>query len=287
MALDQNQLAETLGVDVADIKAAVESSDTVKLKLDGIRIIKKGETVYSEDDFTTLKTNHTTELKEKETYSQQVGRELVLKEMKETVGLEYDGRKDPSKFIEAFKTKLTEEFGKPDEKVKSLEVDLGKVRDEYAIIKEDLKVKDDEIDTIKLDFKKKEDVGTINKSLSNAYKEKKDLFKYASDDTIDLYLLQNNVKVVEGVVIPVDENGEPRKNKLASTESIDNHFIAWAEKTDKFKKPDGGRGDDFTPGNGVMSTADFIKSMKAKGIEPGSSEAMRELQKAIKDKTVK
>lgn len=287
MALDQNQLAETLGVDVADIKAAVESSDTVKLKLDGIRLIKKDETVYSEDDFTTLKTNHTTELKDKEIYSQRVGRELMLKEMKDTVGLEYEGRKDPSKFIEAFKIKLTKELGEPDVKVKSLETDLEKVRGEYTTLQDKFKDKDTEIESIKLDFKKKEDVGTINKSLNSAYKEKKDLFKYASDDTIDLYLLQNSVKVVEGVVIPIDENGEPRKNKLASTESLENHFFAWAEKTDKFKKPDGGRGDDFKGVNGVMSTSDFTKAMKSKGIEAGSSEFQRELQKQMKEGTVK
>lgn len=287
MALDQNQLAETLGVDVADIKAAVESSDTVKLKLDGVRIIKKDETVYSEDDFTTLKTNHSTELEEKQTYSQQVGRELVLKEMKETVGLEYDGRKDPFKFIEAFKVKMTKELGEPDAKVKSLEDDLGKVRGEYTTLQEELKVKDDEIDVIKSDFKKKEDVGTINTSIHSAYKEKKDLFKFGSDDTAKLYLLENKVKVVEGVVVPIDEDGEPRKNKLRSNESLENHFFEWAEKTDKFKKPNGGRGDDFTGVNGVMSTSDFTKAMKSKGIEAGSSEFQRELQKQMKEGTVK
>lgn len=287
MALDQNQLAETLGVDVADIKAAVESSDTVKLKLDGIRLIKKGETVYSEEDFTTLKTNHTTELKDKETYSQQVGRELILKEMKETVGLEYEGRKDPSKFIEAFKSKLTKELGEPDVKVKSLEGDLEKVRTEYATLEDDFKKKDVEIADIKLDHKKKEDVGTINTSIQAAYKEKKDLFKFGSDDTAKLYLLENSVKVVEGVVIPVDENGEPRKNKLRSTESLENHFFEWAEKTDKFKKPDGGRGDNFKGVNGVMSTSDFTKAMKSKGIEAGSSEFQRELQKQMKEGAVK
>lgn len=287
MALDTQQLADTLGVDVAEIKTAVESSDTVKLKLDGVRVIKKGETVYSEEDFTTLKTNHTTELKEKETYSQQVGRELILKEMKDTVGLEYEGRKDPEKFIEAFKSKMTKELGEPDVKVKSLEGDLGKVREEYNILKGELEGKNDEIENIKLDFKKKDDVTMINKSLSNAYKEKKDLFKYASDDTVKLYLLENSVKVVEGVVIPIDENGESRKNKLASVESLDNHFFEWAENTDKFNKPNGGRGDDFKGGNGVMSTSDFTKAMKAKDIPEGSAAFQRELQKHLKEGTVK
>ena len=73
------------------------AGEDFKLDTSHIKIFKK-------DDYDTLLSNHASELKNKEDYSQTVGRETTLKRIvKEFLPETFEGRKDADKVVEALR----------------------------------------------------------------------------------------------------------------------------------------------------------------------------------------
>lgn len=222
--------------------------------------------IYNSDDFNTLISN---QKKEAET----AGREKVLKEMKEELALDYEGRKDPKNFINALTTKiktetLEEAKVEPSKKIEGLTKDLDSLRTQLA-------EKENEITSLSGNITKIQTQSLRNELISKALPE-----KTVIDKSDVQTLITNSVDLrFEDNKPVIYKDGEMLKDDLRNPVDALEHLKGITQKYAVQSEPGGGGGDE--PGGGGNGTLEaFDKRMESKGLSPGGAEYMKELGEA-------
>lgn len=206
------------------------------------------------------------------------GREKLLKELRDTTGLEYEGVKDPINFINNLSAKVKAEALKeaninPDKKVEELAKDLDKVR---ALNSEWEK----KYVNLENSFNTREKQRDLDNKIMSLIPDKTLLPK---EDLLTLFKTKYSVENVDNNMV-VKRGEEILKDELARPLTIDkivNDFSA-----NYIQKVDGGSGQGDSAGNHKQGSYEqFAKEMKDKGAS--SLEINREMAKRIQDGTLK
>lgn len=251
------------GKTLTDILA---SEEEVELKLNDDLVIR------TKEEAETLETNIKNENFVK---GETTGRELVLKEMKETLKLDFEGRKDPNKFIEAFKVHVLkdaaiEPSAKIDELTKditSLQTQLTESKNSFTTLQEQGQIKDQQLSIDNMILKELPDKTTITKA-----------------DMLTIFKSRNEMELTEGK-LTFKKNGETLKDDLKNPLGIESIVKTFSQDF-MVKVNGGGDGNDETGNAQQGSLKAFQEEMKDNNIPAGSMEFNRELQKRVANKTL-
>lgn len=205
------------------------------------------------------------------------GREELLKKFKEDEGLDFEGRKDPSKFLEAYKNKITSELNiEPNKIIEGLKSDLTAVRTNLAKSEEDFAGFKKTVDSDKIQGQltslfSKGIIGETHVSHSAIMAESRSRgYSFEQQDGVNVVLKDGNVLKDDKTLAPIDIS--------EFSLGFSNEFL---------KNPTGGKGGgDNTGGNSNTSWESFAKRMEAQDIKPNSVEWNEASKSAIKDKTL-
>lgn len=131
------KLATLAKLSTADLKAAITSTDEVDI------VIPEGLTTFTEAEVTTLKNNEYKNGKEK-------GTEMLVKETKEKLGLDFQGRTLDGLLDAHAKKVLADAKIEPAKKVAELEEQLNTVKTTAQNLQKQLAAKDKEIEGVKI-----------------------------------------------------------------------------------------------------------------------------------------
>lgn len=263
-----------------DVSKAIEAGE---LELKSDKLIEKNEdtVIYSKSDFDTY-----TENIKKEEYNATKTKalEIAMKNIRDEFGFngeEIEGYKDVKTFTTKIKEKIvTEAKIDPSKKVEELQKDLKQVR-------ENLRLKDEEFNKFKQTVNQKETRAKKDIILSGLIP--KEGLKVNSD--ITLLALKNkglDVNITESGKHEFTYNGEVIKNTSTLEPTDGKEFVLnKLKELELFVKQEGGNGGGDEAGSEKAGSYEaFVKEMKAKDIEQGSSAFSEEMAKRIKDKTL-
>ena len=254
----QTFLEDTLGVKIDALKSALTSDEEVKIEFN------QG-TFLNDDDLTAVK-----DKLKKQGYNDGkiAGVEMAAKELKESFGIEAEG-KDLKGIFEAYGSKvLTDAKIEPNKKIQELQSSLDTLRTTYET---DLSVKDQEINT----FKGKLDRFNINQTLMSELPEALSLnpkhFMTLAETEFQFELGEDGSPIVK-------KNGQILKDKLEKPVSPKQVLSEFAESNGFLggKKPTGrgGKGG-YTPPTGsdeFKTQHDVYRYMEKNRIDPASDE---------------
>ena len=248
------------------LKQALEGLE-LDFNLDDLHIMPKA-------DFTTLVDGYKAEAEDIKAKSQKIGQEILLKELKEDIGLDYEGRKDPAKLKEAYIAK----FGAVDD---SAEEQISALQSKYT---SELEAKNEEINNIKSTYQAESDNKTIDEQLRKSFSSFAGKTAYSTEDLITIAKAKGNFSVVDGNVFQ-SKDGEVVKNDLLSPITSDS-FVDTMMKGGYISEVKGGKilGDE-TKG-GKYSLEEFISSQTSQGISEHGMEFAENLATAQKNGTV-
>lgn len=242
-----------------------EEAHTIKLKEDMI--------VLSQEEKETMIGNY------KEDF-ETAGREKLLKEMRDTAGLEYEGVKDPSNFINAFAEKTKKDVLKdaqiePDKKIESLTKDLD-------ILRSQLTEKDNKFIQLENEYKNKESQRQLDSKILGLIPDNTVIDK---DDLLTIFKTKYELENGEAGVI-VKKNGEQLKDDLRNPVGLEKVINEFASSY--ISKATGGAGKSDDVGSFKAGSYEaFEKEMLSAGHKVGSLEFSQKMQERIKDGTLK
>jgi hypothetical protein len=246
---------------IEKLKKALEGVE-IDFSLDDLHIMPK-------DDFNTLVEGYKNTIEETKTKSSKIGQEILLKELKNDIGLDYDKRKDP----EALKKAYIDKFGQPkpnDEGIEELQKKFTK----------ELADRDSKYENLVDSHKKESDSKTIKDALSKDFSNFADKTNYKTDDLVTIALSKSEFTVIDGNVFQ-SKDGEPLKND--SFQGITSTSFADSMMKDGYiKKAEGGRviGDETKGGKYTMEQ--FISSAESSGENINGLEFAEKLDDAVK-----
>lgn len=261
----------SLELDKEEVSKAIEAGE---LKVNSDDVV-----VYKKTDFETYKTNISNEEYKK---GKTAGVEMTIKDAREKYALEFEG-KSFDNFAEAFKNKiLTEAKVEPSKKIQELEEDKGKLLKNYQVL-------ESEFTTFKSTIQEKETKGKKDNTLLSFMP--KEGLKVGAD--IALMALRS-----KGIDVDFDEtgnaiptiNGQPVKDeKTLQPVSLASFIPEQITGLGLIEKPTGGSGGKDEPGGKPQASGydKFVQEMEANGIDRGSEDFNREMNKRISDKTLK
>jgi hypothetical protein len=225
-------------------------------------------------DLDTLKQGYATEIEDNKLKSQKIGQEILLKELKNDLGFDYEGRKDPENLKKAY----IDKFGTPPA---AANVDLDALQNSFT---KQLEAKESEIESIKNTYKKESDNKTISEALKSSFSAFDGKTNYKTEDLVTIALSKNEFAVVDGKVFK-SKDGEVIKNDVYQTVTSD-AFANTMMLDGYIKKAEGGRviGDE-TKG-GKYSMDEFISSQEAQGVNVNSQEFAVNMDKAVASGTI-
>jgi len=248
--LDINKLKEALGDKASEFD------------FEGVKIMTNSE-------FDGLVDGYKAEIETTKEKSQKIGQEILLKSLKEDIGLDYEGRKDPENLKKAF----IEKFGKPE----STNEDVETLRATYA---KQLQEKELEIESVKGSFQKQADDRVIRESLMKSFDGFKDKTHYKADDLVALALNSNEFKVVDGKVFQA-KGGEVIKNDLLQGTTTDVFANSMMSDRGYIKEVTGGKIEGDKLKGGKYTIEQFYASQEAQGLNTNSEEVQSNLSAAI------
>jgi hypothetical protein len=260
MSLDLDKLKEVLGDKASEFN------------FDDLQIMPK-------NDFELLVNNYKNEVETTKTKSNKIGREEILKELKNDIGLDYDQRKNPENLKKAY----IEKFGAPEPSDNSdLEERFRLQGEKYAL---DLKESNDRFETLQSTHKKESDNKLIHEALTTSFAEFDGKTHYKTKDLVSLAKANGDFMVVNGDVFQ-SQDGEPKKNKLLQAITTESFAKEMMLEDGYIKKAEGGRviGDE-TKG-GKYSMEEFIASQEAQGVSALSLQFDENMSAAQKDGTL-
>lgn len=280
MAIENyKEIEAALHLEEGTFSNAASSDDAVSIDLTKIKVFKQ-------DDYSTLLSNHEKALDEKQTYSNQVGREESLKYFKEHLvksGVidDYDGRKDPDNLLKAVELSISKKSTSGD-----ISEDVKKHLEKITALEAAVKTRDTDIETqkglfsdLETTIKTKEDNSFIGKSLQTELAKYADKISVSIEDAATLYMSRRSLKK-EGDSVTLYNDDSLIKNELGSALGLEDdvkEFIA-----PYFKQPSGGRGDgEGNDVNGKMSADKFHKAYMTANPTATASEANRALVEKI------
>ena len=206
--------------------------------------------------------------------SQKIGQELLLKELKEDLGLDYESRKNPEKLKEAYK----EKFGASTD---DSAAEISALQNKFT---KELELKNEEINSIKSTYQAESDNKTIDEHLRKSFSTFDGKTAYSTEDLITIAKAKGNFKVVDGNVYQA-KDGEVVKNDLLSPVTSDS-FVDSMMKGGYISEVKGGKilGDE-TKG-GKYSLEEFIAAQAAQGINENGMEFANNLATAQANGTI-
>lgn len=248
------------------LKKALEGQE-LDFKLDDFNIMPK-------EDFNTLIEGYKTTIEETKDKSSKIGQEILLKELKKDIGLDYERRKDP----EALKKAYIEKFGAPEptdnEDVKALQEKFSK----------ELADRDSKYDSLVESHKRESDIKSIREALTNQFSSYKDKTNYKTEDLVTIALSNNEFSVVDGKVFQ-SKDGEPIKNDLLQGITPE-AFAKNMMQGDYIKKAEGGRMSGDKTEGGKYTMEEFIAAQEAQGVNINGSEFTNNMNDAVKSGTL-
>lgn len=247
------------------------SLDKIKKALEGVEIDFDLDALHvmPKSDFDTLVEGYKGEIEDVKVRSQKIGQELLLKELKNDLGFDYEGRKDPENLKKAY----VEKFGAPE----SRDEDIEALRATYS---QQLQDKDAEIESVRQSFKKEADDRVIRESLTQSFSQFKDKTHYKAEDLVALALNKGEFSVVDGKVFQ-SKGGEVIKNDLLQGVTVDAFANSMMSDGGYIRKAEGGKvvGDETKGGKYTLEQ--FYASQEAQGISLNGEEAAKNLNDAI------
>lgn len=261
-------LEKTLKIEAGTLQKAIDNDESVDVEIQELIIRTK-----EEDE--TNETNLRADLKDE---FQAAGLGVAIKTARTEHNLEFEGKKDLNNLLTAFKTKVLKEAEvEPTKRITELETDLTTVR-------QNLTDSEQKFTDLTLSVEKGKSQAGINNSIMDAIKGETTISK---PQILTLFNSDFSTSLNDDGKIEIKKNGEVLKNE--SDRSLKSIEDVMSEFSKPFaKKAEGGRGGDDDPGNAKEgSVAAFTKEMKEKGHNPSSETFQREMQKRIKDGTLK
>jgi len=251
-------LKKTLkGFDVDALLEAIKSTEEVEVSIPDVLVVTNAELSVRDEQIKATNIN--------------VGKELLIKELKTKAGLDYtgEGSKDPDKFISEYAKKVSTDLGKSEEeKVKELNSVVEKLRKN---LEQEQKEKTELITSQKQSaIKQKYIENTIDKKPDN----------YTNEEWITLLSMGVQIEEVDGVEV-VKKGGEILRDKItqkplpikdALSSYIDERKLG---KTIETTKPNGRGGvDSKTPSyTGIANMRQYMEHLKTNGISENGQQA--------------
>lgn len=254
MAINYKQIESFLKLEEGTLSKAAEGEDVVDVDLSKVK-------VFTSEEFDTLKSNHATELKDKQVNSNKIGREEQLKELKNDFGLDFEGRRDPVKLASAFKEKMrkeieiepTKELTEALEKINARDKKIEQIEEAFGLKEKDYQSTID-------GYKYNEAQSSINSEILQSYEDLKDKISLSQNDFVDLYKARRDIKQEDDEFKPYDRNGEKIKDDMSNHLSIKEDALNFG--SGYVKKPEGGRaGEEGTQGS-VRTVAKFREAFR-------------------------
>jgi hypothetical protein len=260
-------IEKTLMLAEGTLANAVKSEEEVVIKIPKL-------VVRTEEDFNAYETN----IKNAEyTKGRNAGYEMSIKEAREKYQLEFQG-KTLENFAEAFKTKVLEEAKvEPNQKITELSKD-------NETLKKNVIEWEGKYNSLKGEIEMKDFNNEVNSIIMSAIPDNVSLPKR---DIEVLFKANYKIEKEEDRLI-VKQNGEVIKNKTTldpkPLKDVLNDFILERD----FVKKAPGRGSSGSGGNQTSGTYEaFVVEMKEKGVNESSANFQQEMNKRIKDGTLK
>jgi hypothetical protein len=229
--------------------------------------------IMPKSDFNTLVDGYKSEIEATKDKSQKIGKEILLKELKNELGFEYEQRKNPENLKKAY----VEKFGKSDE----VDADYTALETKFNSYREE---KESEIESIKSTYKAESDNKIILDTLRSNFENFEGKTNYKTDDLVTIAKAKGEFSVIDGKVYQ-SKDGEVIKNDLLQGVTSD-AFVDSMMKDGYIKKAEGGRviGDE-TKG-GKYSMDEFIASQEAQGVNVNGQEFAENMDAAMKNGTL-
>ena len=245
------------------LKKALEGKE-LDFNLDDLHIMPTSE-------FNTLVEDYKGEVESTKIKSQKIGQEILLKELKNDLGFDYEGRKDPENLKKAY----IDKFGASESK----DEDVEALRNAFS---KQLQDKESEIESIRTSFKKDADDRIIDESLRSSFSTFKDKSHYTIDDLVTLAKSKGEFSVVDGKAFQ-SKNGEVIKNDMLQVVTVDSYANSMMNDSGYIKKATGGKlvGDETKGGKYTLEQ--FYASQESQGISLNGEEAAINLDAAIRD----
>jgi hypothetical protein len=267
-------------INIGGIITEMESEDVSKAIEAGELNVENEELIaYDKETFETFKKNLAdSEYKNGKT----AGQEMQVKDAREKLGLEFEG-KSFDNLTEAYKKKILEEAKvEPSKKIEELQTDLEKMRGNYTEVQS-------QFDTFKQTVDKKEETSKKDSIfIKSLPKEGLNV-----DSDIALMVLKQKSELDlsfddNGEVIPMKGGKAMKDEKTLKPVELSAFLSSELNSLGLIKKPSGGAGGDDDPGNGnkVSNYDKFVDEMTKNGIPPGSLKFSEEMQKRLKEKTL-
>ena len=248
------------------LKQALEGKE-LDFNLEDLHIMPKS-------DFNTLIDGYKGEIESTKEKSQKIGQEILLKELKNDLGFDYEQRKNPENLKKAY----IDKFGKPEqlgnEDVEALQAKFTK----------ELETKEKEINNIKSTYKKESDNKIILESLRSNFSQFEGKTNYKVDDLVTIARSKGEFTVIDDKVFQ-SKDGEPIKNDMYQTVSSD-AFVNTMMLDGYIKKAEGGRVIGNETKGGKYSMDEFIASQEAQGVNTNGIEFAENMAAAQKDGTL-
>lgn len=257
-------LEKSLKLDEGSLQKALDNEETVSIEIPTL-VIRTPE----EDELRTdnLKKEYHT-----------AGLEIAIKNVRNDLNLEFTGKNMPN-LLEAYKSQVLKDAAvEPNEKNKELQGDLEKVQSAF-------RVQTEEFDQFKTDAKAAQSKTLINDQIMGSMDGDYTLSKV---DMLTLFNAKHSTQYNEDGNLEFSQNGNVMKNDttrslLSASEVVSAFANDFIKKT---QGPSGAGGTDET-GAGANSMEKFTKEMIADGKAPGSEPYNIEMQKRMKEGTLK
>lgn len=261
-------MATALKMDKKAVEDAIADEKEVDLKLpEGVSVFTQAELTSREEQLKSTATRS--------------AKEIVVKDLKEKAGLEYDGEgsKDPVRFISEYQKKVLAEANvKESDKVKELNTTIEGLRSNLTNLTNEKNnliktAKDAEIDNNILTW-------TIDKKPENLSNR-----EWVTIIKLNNELVEENGQILvkrDGKIVANTTDLKPIPAKDALVSYIDERKIG---KVEAGNPPAPGRngGDSKSPLSGITNMKQFKEAMTSKGISLNSAQAQTELANITKD----
>lgn len=257
-------LEKSLRLESGMLQKAIDNEEKVSIELPELKIFTESE--------------HSDLLNNTKKDAGVVATEIMLKEMKTSQNLDYEGRKVPDNFMKAFKEKIIKESGvEPEKKFTELKGSFEKVQENLV---------------------ESEKKFTDLQSLVNSDKKERSKNDFISGNfNGDLILKNKDALVIFNgrVKTEINEDGKYiffKDGSVLKNETTQNPLeindVIKDVMSDFYKKVEGGKGGGDNKGGGkVGSLEDFKKRMNDEGVNSGSAEYTMKMSKEVADGTLK
>ncbi len=251
-----------------------ETAERLGIELELLQSTFEGFKVMSADDIEALKSNvaqDTEELKKKyQAEGREVGRERALKDIKQGLGLQFEGVKNPQNLVTAINEHLAQ--GANNEEYTNKINELSKT----------LETKVTEFESYKSEVAQKENQRIVSDGLNKEFSKFAGKTTIPIDDLFTLYNAKNTVKY-DGEAIKIYNGNDVLKDDLLKPVSIEDsvkNFIEGTYLTEK--KPKGGRGEgDSSNSSGNLTFEKYAANLTKQGIAEGSAEFNTKISEAV------